>query len=178
MKPALEMTSVPSWTIAAVQPDADTSGRSWTVIAFGPSGSEAARRWRAQITPFAGGSAVRTHEVAADGDEQARAALIADLADARVGWRLMMAGPAHSCLRLRALAIALGVADDEMTVASTEVTSRSVQCAHCRTVTCASVELGEVLPCSGCGRNLLVHHHVSRRLGAHLGFVADAEGAT
>ena len=46
---------------------------------------------------------------------------------------------------------------------------------HCRTVTTAAVELSEVLPCSGCGRNLLVYYHVSRRQGAHLGYMVDAE---
>ena len=87
----------------------------------------------------------------------------------------MMAGPADACLRLRAAAVALGVADDEITVASTDVRERAVHCVHCRTVTTAAVELSEVLPCSGCGRNLLVYYHVSRRQGAHLGYMVDAE---
>ncbi len=50
-----------------------------------------------------------------------------------------------------------------------------MHCVHCRTVTTAAVELSEVLPCSGCGRNLLVYYHVSRRQGAHLGYMVDAE---
>ena len=66
-------------------------------------------------------------------------------------------------------------ADDEITVASTDVRERAVHCVHCRTVTTAAVELSEVLPCSGCGRNLLVYYHVSRRQGAHLGYMVDAE---
>ena len=49
--------------------------------------------------------------------------------------RLMMAGPATACLRLRAKALDLGLADDEMTIASTEVERRAVYCVHCRTVT-------------------------------------------
>jgi dimethylamine monooxygenase subunit C len=46
---------------------------------------------------------------------------------------------------------------------------------HCGTVTHAAVDLDDILPCAGCDRNLLVYYHVSRRLGAHLGFMVDAE---
>ncbi|MBX7431433.1 hypothetical protein JDV09_04815 [Mycobacterium sp. Y57] len=175
MSPALELTSVPPWATTPTRPDADTTGRSWTVIAFGPAGAGVAHRWSAQLAAAGTGSAPRVHEIADGADDAARAALGADLADARVGWRLMMAGPADACLRLRAHAVTLGVADDEMTVASTDVTSRSVQCVHCRTVTSAAVQLEDVVPCAGCGRNLLVYYHVSRRQGAHLGFMVDAE---
>ena len=175
MRPALELTSVPTWATTPARPAADTSGRSWTVVGFGAAGSEIARAWSAELTA-AGRSAVRLHEIdSVDGDEQARAALVADLADARVGWRLMMAGPAHMCLRLRAVAVQMDVADDEITVASTDVDTRAVQCVHCRTTTCAPVDLEDVVPCRGCGRNLLVHYHVSRRQGAHLGYMVDAE---
>jgi ribosomal protein S27E len=87
----------------------------------------------------------------------------------------MIAGPADACLRLRAHAVDCGVADDEITVASSEVASRDVRCVHCGTVTHAAIDLEDVLPCTGCGRNLLVYYHVSRRLGAHLGFTIDAE---
>lgn len=176
MSPALELTSVPAWAVTPTTPDADISGRYWTIVAFGSSGGDIARMWCTQIAAAGYESAIRLHEVPAiEGDDQARAALIADLADARVGWRLMMAGPAHACLRLRALAVQLDVADDEMTVASTEVDSRAVHCVHCRTVTCEPVQIDDVLPCSGCGRNLLVYYHVSRRQGVHLGFMVDAE---
>lgn len=174
MRPALELTSVPTWATTPIRPGADLSGRFWTIIAFGPSGADIAEYWCAQIGAEAA-EYVRVHEVSVAHDGLAKAALAADLADARVGWRLMMAGPAHACLRLRASAMELGVADDEMTVASTEVTSRSVQCAHCLTVTCAPVQLEDVMECTGCGRNLLVYYHVSRRQAAHLGFMADAE---
>lgn len=176
MRPALELTSVPAWATTPTSPHADLSGRTWTIVAFGASGAEIAKLWCSQVAASGRGSGLLVHEVAAeDGDEKARAALVSDLAGARVGWRLMMAGPADACLRLRALAMQMGVADDEITVASTEVGLRSVQCVHCRTVTSATVELEDVLPCAGCGRNLLVYYHVSRRQGAHLGFMVDAE---
>jgi dimethylamine monooxygenase subunit C len=176
MKPALELTSVPAWATTPTRPPADITGRYWTVIAFGPAGAEVARSWNAEIASAGRESGVRVHEVGADDGDGARDALDADLVDARVGWRLMMAGPASACLRLRGDAVAAGVADDEMTVASTDVGQRLVHCAHCRTVTAAAVELEHVIPCAGCGRNLLVYYHISRRQGVHLGFMVDAEG--
>ncbi|PRC42834.1 hypothetical protein C6A85_000000108455 [Mycobacterium sp. ITM-2017-0098] len=175
MKPALELTSVPDWATTPTTPPADTTGRYWTVIAFGDAGAEVARGWNVEIASTGRESGVVVHELGADDAERARDALLADLADARVGWRLMMAGPASACLRLRGEAVAAGVGDDETTVASTDVGQRLVQCVHCRTVTAATVELEQVIPCAGCGRNLLVYYHVSRRQGVHLGFMADAE---
>lgn len=172
MRPDLELTSVPGWALNPTQPDADLSGRVWTIIAFGPRGADVARGWMTQIVSAGHESAVRLHQVDAG---QARAALTADLADARVGWRLMMAGPADACLELRGAATGLGVADDEMTVASTDVDSRAVHCVHCGFVTRARVQLDEVLPCASCERKLLVYHHVSRRGGTYLGFMVDAE---
>lgn len=180
MSPALELTSVPAWAATPTRPDADLTGRSWTVIAIGAAGADVARLWEAQIAAHAAAHpgtdpALRSHLFASNEQDQARAALLADVTQARVGWRLMLAGPADACLRLRAAAMESGTADDEMTVATTDVGLRTVQCAHCRTVTSAAVELEEVLTCRGCGRNLLVYYHVSRRQGAHLGFMIDAE---
>lgn len=172
MRPDLELTSVPGWALTPTRPDADLSGRAWTIIAFGPGGADIARDWVAQIASAGGESAVRLHQVDAG---QAIEVLTADLADARVGWRLMMAGPADACLHLRGAATGLGVADDEMTVASTEVDSRAVHCVHCGAVTRARVQLDEVLPCGSCERKLVVYYHVSRRGGTYLGFMVDAE---
>ena len=173
MKPDLDVTSVPGWAIAPTTPPADTRGRSWTLITFDSAAIAVAHQWQRQIVSAAAESAVRMHSVTDIAD--AVTALRADLADATVGWRLMVAGPARSCLSLRAEAVALGVADDEMTFASTEVTARSVQCVHCPTVNHVVVDLEDVTPCAGCGRNLLVYYHVSRRRGTYLGFMADAE---
>lgn len=172
MRPSLELTSVPGWALTPTRPAADLSGRAWTVIAIGSRGADVAREWIAQIASAGYESAVRLHVVDAG---NAIEELTADLADARVGWRLMMAGPADACLKLRGAATGMGVADDEMTVASTNVDSRAVHCVHCGSVTCAQVHLDEVLPCGSCGRKLLVYHHVSRREGTYLGFMVDAE---
>jgi hypothetical protein len=174
MRPAIELTSVPSWAVTPWRADADTSGRHWTVVAFGDGTSgptaEIVADWLAQIAAVRPEAAPRVHWVG--DDDAASAALTADMATAVVGWRLMLAGPADACLRLRAHAVGNHVGDDEIVVASTDVTHRDVHCAHCRTVTRAAVELEGVVPCSGCDRNLVVYHHVSRRVGAHLGFLA------
>lgn len=173
MRPALELTSVPHWAVTVTIPDADLSGRRWTVVAFGPGTTDVVSRWSDQIASRHGLAAVRVHRV--NDDDAARAAVDQDLDGAVVGWRLMMAGPADACLRLRAHALAAGVSDDEITVASTDVTTRDLRCVHCDAVTATSAALEEVVGCRGCGRNLLVYYHVSRRLGAHLGFMIDAE---
>jgi hypothetical protein len=177
MRPALELTSVPSWAVAPGRPDADVSGRYWTVVAFeaadaepGPT-AEIVAGWLAQIAARHPGATARVHRV--DDDAAAIAALTDDLGTALVGWRLLIAGPADACLRLRAHAVRSHVGDDEITVASTDVGRRDVRCAHCRTTTRAAVELEGVVPCSGCGRELVVHYHVSRRVGAHLGIMSD-----
>lgn len=173
MRPALELTSVPRWAVTVTNPDADLSGRHWTVVAVGPDTGDVVARWSDQIARHRGLAAVRVHRV--DDDEAARAAVDRDMAGAVVGWRLMMAGPADACLRLRAHALAAGVSDDEITVASTDVADRDVRCVHCDAVTSTSAALEDVVGCAGCGRSLLVYYHVSRRLGAHLGFMIDAE---
>lgn len=175
MKPALESTSIPAWATAPTRPVADLSGRSWTVVAIGSGVDDLVADWVAQIAACRTDPDIRTHRV--DDDAAARQAVDDDLAHALVGWRLMIAGTADACLRLRAHAVRSEVADDEMTVATSDVTMRDVSCVHCRTVTTAAVEVEEVTVCSGCGRNLLVYYHVSRRLGAHLGFMVDAEQA-
>lgn len=168
MRPALESTSVPAWAIRAVCPPADTSGRYWTVVAMGEPAEAIAADWTTQIVACHPGAEVRVHPVA--DDAAAAEAVTADLAQARVGWRLMIAGPADGCLRVRAHALRSGAADDEITVASTAVAVRAVHCAHCGELTRAKVDLEGVVTCTGCDRELLVYYHVSRRLGAHLGF--------
>ena len=166
MTPAIEYTSVPPWAVAPRRVPADVSGRYWTVVAFA-GGESIATEWVAQIQGRHPESAPRVHPVS--DDHAATCALDADVATVRVGWRLMMAGPADACLRLRAHALGIGIGDDEITVATTDVARRDVHCAHCRTVTHGAVSLGGVVTCDGCGRRLAVQAHVSRRIGAHLG---------
>lgn len=173
VKPALELTSVPPWTVSPTLPDADVTGATWTVIAIGPDAGPVVDTWTAQVTAAHPSAPVTVHRV--DDVSSAVAALDADLSAASVGWRLMVAGPAHACLKVRAHAVRHEVADDEMTFASTEVDHRTVLCVHCGERNEAPVGIEDVLPCAGCERNLLVHYHVSRRQGAYLGYQVDAE---
>jgi hypothetical protein len=172
MAPPLELTSVPPWAVAPLCPDADLTGRHWTVVAIGDDAAAIAAAWTHQIATQRPDARPRVHQVA--DAEAACEALEADLADAVVGWRLLLAGPAHACLRVRAHALELGAVDDEITVASTEVDTREILCAHCRAITTARVELTATVPCADCGCELVVYYHVSRRLGTHLGFAAAA----
>jgi hypothetical protein len=175
MRPAIELTSVPAWAVSPCRQDADVSGRYWTVLAFDAAGpgptADVVADWLAQIETRHPGATPRVHRV---GDDAAAvAALAEDLTTALVGWRLMIVGPADACLRLRAHAIRHHVGDDEITVATVDVAHRDVRCAHCGTTTRAAVELEGIVPCLGCGRNLVVYYHVSRRAGAHLGIMSD-----
>lgn len=172
MRPPLELTSVPAWAVEPRCPSADLSGRQWTVLAIGLAAAEIAERWVAEITGRHPDARPWIHLV--DDADTARSALETDLTRAVVGWRLLLTGPAHDCLRVRARALELGAADDEITVASTGVDTRTVFCAHCRASTTSDVGLAETVPCAGCGRELFVYHHVSRRLGSHLGFATSA----
>lgn len=166
MTPAVESTSVPTWAVRPTRCDADVSGRSWTVIEFG-GGESIAAEWVEQITARHPGATPRVHLVS--DDAAARRVLDADVSTALVGWRLMIAGPADACLRLRAHAIGAWLDDDEISVATTDVSYRDVHCGHCRAVTHEVVNLGGLIDCTGCGRLLAVQPHVSRRIGAHLG---------
>src|SRR3954454_8634793 len=139
MTPDLDLTSVPPWAVEPACATADLTGRQWTVLAIGGDAAGIAEQWTAQIAAARPDAGPRVHHVA--DANAACAALETDLADALVGWRLLLAGPAHACLRVRARALELGAADDEITVASTEVATREVYCAHCRITTAAPVGL-------------------------------------
>ena len=80
--------------------------------------------------------------------------------------------PGRSGLELLAQ---VGALDAELRCWVTEDERRRVQCPHCHAHTVARVAVGATADCAGCGRSLLVYHHVSRRHGAYLGFMADAE---
>ena len=170
MKP--NYTSVPGWARSAGIEAADRRGRSHTVLAIG--GGEAlgvADAWVADLADT--GAQIRRHDC--PDIDAARAALTDDLSAATVGHRVAVAGPVRDCLALRAAAIAAGLADGELRFGVVSVAERSVWCVHCRAVTETTVEIEATVPCGGCGRELVVYPHISRRMGHHLGFMVDAE---
>jgi hypothetical protein len=95
------------------------------------------------------------------------------LADARVGVRLYLTGEEGFVRRGARVAREAGLLADEVQTEVAHVEGFRVWCAHCKAV-------GEglrtaVAPCPGCGRQLHVYHHFSRRIGAYMGFQIDAE---
>lgn len=166
---SLELTSVPSWAIAPHAQPADPLGREFTILAVGDGTEAVVAQWKAELA----GSSVAVHRV--PDAQQALQLLEQRYATATVGWRVMVAGSVADCLTVRAAALALGVTDDELTIGSTSTRLRPVLCVHCDEVTTTDVAIDEVAVCAGCGRNLLVYHHVSRLRGAFLGYMVDAE---
>ncbi len=166
----LKHSSVPRWPTA--DPGLDRSGNAYAVMTFGPAATALGAAWRGELAAL--GRAVWSwHGDAATG--VGLAGLREQIASATVGWRLLLAGSEPEVLLAYAEAVAGGVLDAEITVVVTDTARRRVWCSHCRTTTVAEVALGAQTDCAGCGRSLLVYHHVSRRHAAHLGFMADAE---
>lgn len=176
----LGQTSLPTWAHEPHVEPADPTGRVHTVIAVGTpdatdttgSGTAAravARGWAEALAP----ATVLRHDCA--DVATALAALDIDLATARVGHRVLVAGTADACLAVRAAAVRAGLADDELRFGVVSADERTVWCVHCSATTTAAVEIDEDLVCSGCDRTLVVYPHVSRRTGHHLGFMVDAE---
>jgi dimethylamine monooxygenase subunit C len=163
-------TSVPRWPRS--DPGVDRSGVSYAVMSFSDVGATVARRWEAELVD-AGAQVWSWHGAAVA--EEALTELGTQVHAATVGWRLMLAGPETDVLRARAVAVAGGALDAEITILVSADERRRVWCAHCGQTTDAAVAVGEVVDCAGCGRSLLVYHHVSRRHAAYLGFLNDAE---
>lgn len=162
-------TSVPRWP--AEIPAVDPAGRAVALLAFGAAGKRLLTAWRAAVperTP------VWSH-VVDRADDDSLGLLARQVAEARVGWRLMLAGPEVDVLAARSVAIGLGVLDAEIRTVVTGAARKRVFCPHCRGTTETAAPVAAEVPCAGCGRRLHVYGHVSRRLGAYLGFMADAE---
>jgi hypothetical protein len=173
--PDLVNTSVPSWASSASTPDLDVRGRRFGIFAMGTAAVDLGCRWADALESVVGPGGVALHQSA--DSREAGAVLEAELTSAAVGWRVKLIGPADDCLALRAQAVRAGLMDDEIQVASIDDRSRTVLCSHCATKTTTDVGIGATVRCPGCGRELLVYHHVSRRHGAYLGFMSDAEQA-
>lgn len=165
-------TSVPPWAVTPIVNRVDLTGRHFTILVVGDRGTVVARAWEAELASQAR-RAVKV--ILADDLTDALAILETELAGAVVGWRLMLAGPARECLVLRAAALGGGLMDEEILIGSTEIDDCNLFCAHCAATTSARAGIDDVVACGGCGRSLLVYHHVSRRTGSYLGFMVDAE---
>ena len=90
-----------------------------------------------------------------------------------MGTRLYVAGPESFIGTVMQLALEFNLNKDEIRAEECGTLARRVHCIHCREVT-EDVKTN-IVPCRGCGLHLLVRDHYSRRLGAYMGVMADAE---
>lgn len=167
---AYATTSVPAWAVTGTTEDVglDRAARIWLLVGIGAAGRDRVAAWRATADRPA-----RTVE--ADDAASARAVLVEELAAARVGVRVAVAGPVGECLLVRAQLLGAGLVDEEIRTCPTGHGVIDVYCAHCRRAARAVATIGEVTPCHWCGAPLHVYHHVNRTSGRFLGFHANAE---
>ncbi|MFI5952653.1 dimethylamine monooxygenase subunit DmmA family protein [Cryptosporangium sp. NPDC051539] len=144
----------------------DESGTAYAVVAFGEAGAAAAAKWIERLREL-GRPLWAWH--GPPGADDGPAALAGQVRGARVGWRLLVAGPEADVLRARAVAIDGGAVPAEVTAVVTDDRWRRVWCPHCGATTPTD---GPSVRCSGCGRALVVGHHLSRRRAAYLGSLA------
>ena len=98
------------------------------------------------------------------------------LAEATMGTRLYAAGTEGFVGRVVALAIGHGIDHRSVLTEHSGSRARRVQCVHCKHFT-EDVTVS-VFECAGCGVQLLVRDHYSRRLAAFQGVCVNAEDPT
>lgn len=169
--------------------EADTQGTEHWLVASGATGEDSAQAVAelSRVAPLEVW-AVRGAAGAADGEpwhvladtpryydnENALVAAL-DLAmrDVRIGIRIYALGSEPFIWSVRRLAQWHCVAADAVRVAHSGSRIRRVYCIHCRHFNEAVTS--NVVRCGGCGRDLFVRDHFSKRLAAFMGVQADAE---
>ena len=90
-----------------------------------------------------------------------------------MGLRLYVAGSESFIWSVSECAKAYGIEDADIMKELTGTLARSVYCVHCKATTHnITTNIGK---CCGCERMLFVRDHFSRRLGAYMGLMVDAE---
>ena len=95
------------------------------------------------------------------------------LEHATVGLRLYAVGTEAFLWDICNIGIEAGLGHGEIFLTQAGSLRRRVYCTHCQTMN-EDVTTSIVI-CSGCGTNLLVRDHFSRRLAAFMGIAGDAE---
>lgn len=95
------------------------------------------------------------------------------LKDESIGFRLYAVGTEPFLWDVAALARGFGLSTGECFVAHAGSLKRRVICVHCKAVTDEVVT--NIVACSGCGAQLLVRDHFSKRLAAFMGVQIDSE---
>ena len=90
-----------------------------------------------------------------------------------MGFRLYAIGTEGFLWDVAGTAEATGMGKDEYRLFAVGSGARRVFCVHCRTVTPAVTT--NLVDCAGCGAQLFVRDHFSRRLNAFMGFQIDSE---
>lgn len=91
----------------------------------------------------------------------------------RMGLRLYAVGTEHFVWDVFGIGSDAGLQRDEIFLYACGSAARRIFCNHCRTITAGVTT--NVVTCSGCGANLFVRDHFSRRLNAFAGVQVDAE---
>lgn len=95
------------------------------------------------------------------------------LPNMRMGLRLYVAGSDDFIWAISECAKKFGIEDADIMKELTGTLARTVYCVHCKAITHdVNTNIGK---CCGCGRMLFVRDHFSRRLGAYMGLMVDAE---
>ena len=95
------------------------------------------------------------------------------LTASRMGTRLYAAGDEAFLWQVAAQAALHGVLNADIMREQAASLARAVYCVHCKTI--SHHVSTNIATCSGCQRQLLVRDHFSRRLGAYMGLMIDAE---
>ena len=90
-----------------------------------------------------------------------------------MGFRLYAIGTEGFVWDVAGAAESAGMGKDEYRLVAVGSNARRVFCVHCRTVT--PLVTTNLVACSGCGAQLFVRDHFSRRLNAFMGFQIDSE---
>lgn len=95
------------------------------------------------------------------------------LAGERMGLRLYATGPEDFLWDVYGVAQHAGLSRHEVRLSHSGTQARRVFCVHCRTFNEGVTTT--IVRCDGCGANLFVRDHFSRRLAAFMGVMVDAE---
>jgi dimethylamine monooxygenase subunit C len=159
-------TSEPRWPTE--RPPIDASATTLLIVAGPDDGArQTADAWRSEAAAA---------DIAAVLIAPAPPTIGAALDAATVGTRLMVAGDECVLALATSEAERAGWSRSEVRTQRTVLGGeRPVRCVHCRTITTTDAEIDDTFECGECGVPLLVFAHYSRRIGAYLGFRADAE---
>jgi len=105
--------------------------------------------------------------------DDAMQALQAYLPNALMGLRIYVAGSEKFMWDIAQIVLPYGVEDADIAKELVGTLARSVYCVHCKAITHNAHT--NIQACAGCGKQLFVRDHFSRRLGAYMGLMVDAE---